>query len=468
MSDNTENLLEKYAENRKLLESHVEKWSAEGMLEGVAENRKALTATLLENQSKNNSLNEATQTAAVSTYNKLLMPLIKRIIPNLIAPDLFGVQPMLGPTSQVFSLQMATSNAVVITFASNAAALAAKSDFDTRAAKSANSGITGGLSAVTATVGNFVAGAGSDLKNDGTVGTFTAASAGTEVDVQFPAGAEIGYLNLLQIAGSSPTANLELGAFASDTNGVVSELEAKIGTATVTARSRKLRAKWTFEAAQDSQNLHGIDLQEELVAALATEVRREIDLELIGNAQSAAIAYGVNLNDIATSNTWQAEKYRALYQQIVFAAQQIAINTRRGPANWMITSPKMAAALSSLSNFSFNQVDSNINYFADGAVTQIGTLDGRIKVYINPMATNDNILLGYKGSSILDCGQVYAPYVPLSISETIIDPNTLQPRVGVMTRYGTVTPDQILSGSSYYASVNLTNSNTGTSGTLDI
>jgi len=460
------NILESQDQHATMLQESVDRWGKEGYLEGIASEKHLMTSVLLDNQAKEiKRLQEATTTPAISTYNKLLLPIARRVIPNLIAPDLFGVQPMLGPTSQVFSLQMVTSNAIFIDFGTNAAATTAKSDFDAKAAKSNNSGITGGVAVVTGTIGNFVAGAGTDINNVGQLGTFTAAGSGT--GVQFPAGAEIGYLNLLQFAGKASTSTLEQAAFWSD-GGVVSEIEARVGTATVTAETRKLRARWTFEAAQDANNLHGIDLQEELVAALANEIRREIDYNLINNAKAAAIAYAVDLNTVATSNTWQAEKYRALYQQIVYAAQQIAVNTRRGPANWMITSPKMVAALSSLSNFSFNQVSGNLNKFADGAVTFVGTLDGRIKVYQNPMASDDNVLLGFKGASVLECGQVYAPYVPLSISETIIDPTTLTPRIGVMTRYGVVTPTQILSGGSYYAYISLSNSTTGTQGVLDI
>ena len=459
--------LTRYQEHAKEMQLITEKWGEMGLLEGVGSEKEVMTAVLLENQAKEcKRLTEATTSGAVSTYNKLLIPIARRVIPNLIATDLFGVQPMLGPTTQVFSIQMVTTNPVAINFGTNAAATAAKTQFDANAAKSANAGITGGAAAVTATVGTFTAGAGTDIDNVGNLGTFTAdPAAGTYI--QLPAGTEIGYLNLLQIAGKAATSALEQAKFYSD-SGVVSEIEARIGTATVTAETRKLRARWTFEAAQDANNLHGIDLQEELVAALASEIRREIDIELINNAKNAATAQAVDLATIAANNTWQAEKYRALYQEIVFAAQTIAKNTRRGAANWMVTSPKVVAALASLSNFSFNQVNGNLNKFADGGVTFVGTLDGRIKVYQNPMATDDNILLGFKGSSVLDCGQVYAPYVPLSISETILDPQDMTPRVGVMTRYGVVRPDQILSGAAYYVEVALSNSTTGTTGILDI
>lgn len=460
--------LMKYKEHAKQMQLITEKWGEAGLLEGVDSSKEVLTAVLLENQAKEvKRLSEATTSGAVSTYNKLLLPIARRVIPNLIATDLFGVQPMLGPTTQVFSMQMVTTNPVAINFGTNAAANAAKTQFDANAALSANAGITGGAAAVTATVGTFAVGAGTDIDNLGQQGTFTPGNTATDTYLQLPAGTEIGYLNLLQIAGAAPTTALEQGKFYSDA-GVVSEIEARIGTATVTANTRKLRARWTFEAAQDANNLHGIDLQEELVAALASEIRREIDIELINDARAAATAYAVDLNTIATSNTWQAEKYRALYQHIVFAAQSIAKNTRRGAANWMVTSPKMVAALSSLSNFSFNQVQGDLNQFADGAVTFVGTLDGRIKVYQNPMATDDNILLGFKGQSVMDCGLVYAPYVPLSISETILDPQDMTPRVGVMTRYGKVTPDQILSGAAYYALVQLSNSATGSTDILDI
>jgi len=465
--------LTKYQDHAKHMQQITEKWGEAGLLEGVDARKQVMTATLLENQQKEvNRLNENTTTAAVSTYNKLLIPIARRVIPNLIATDLFGVQPMLGPTTQVFSLQMAMSNAVAVDMGSQAAVVTAKADFDSKAALSANAGITGSLTAVTGTSGTFVAGAGTDIDNFGNLGTFTAGSLAGDHYLQLPAGTEIGYLNLLQEAGVAVTAAFEQEKFYSD-GGAVSEIEAKIGTATVTAQTRKLRARWTFEAAQDANNLHGIDLQEELVSALATEIKREIDIELINNSRAAAAAVVVELDDgagggIANNNTWQAEKYRAIYQQIVFASQQIAQNTRRGAANWMVTSPRTVAALASISNFSFNQVSGNLNQFADGGVTFVGTLDGRLKVYQNPMAVNDNILLGFKGASVLDAGQVYAPYVPLSISETILNPTDMTPRVGVMTRYGVVKPSQILSGGSYYRELTFVNTAASTTGQLDI
>jgi len=207
----------------------------------------------------------------------------------------------------------------------------------------------------------------------------------------------------------------------------------------VEAKTRKLSARWTFEAAQDAQAMHGLDVEAEVMAALAQEITVEIDQEILGSLRSlAATEYTYNQATVSGTATFVGDEHAALAVLINRASNLIAQRTRRGAGNWAVVSSAALTVLQSATTSAFARTTEG-TFEAPTNTKFVGTLNGAMRVYVDGYAQdNQSVLVGYKGSSEADAAAFYCPYVPLMSSGVVLDPSTFEPVVGFMTRYGYV------------------------------
>ena len=359
--------------------------------------KKAVTAKLLENtevalreeaQASNyGALNEGqNQTAGVANPDPVLISLVRRAMPNLIAYDVAGVQPMSGPTGLIFAMKARVGHASNQIAKTDAEALFNEADTDF--SSSNNSAHAGGLFDSPAAI---------------TSGTGLTTELGEE---------------------SSALANMGF----------------TIEKATVTAVTRQLKAEYTMELAQDLKAVHGLDAESELANILSGEILAEINREVIRNIVVTGKEAGIGVKhefDLKTQadGRWAVEKFQSLIFQIEQEANKIATDTRRGKGNFVICSSNVASALAAAGSLKFGgegeiAVDATGNTFA-------GTLNGKLKVYVDPYATTDYASVGYKGASPYDAGMFYCPYVPLTMVRAVGE-NNFQPKIAFKTRYGLV------------------------------
>jgi hypothetical protein len=406
----------------------VEKWSPvlnEETAGAITDNHKrSVTAAVLENTEKalqEQGLMEVAANAAgagtvasggaADNWNPILISLVRRAMPNMMAYDVCGVQPMSGPTGLIFAMKSkykttkaGVSNGDEALF--NEAAVGFSGDSSTTANGSAS-----GLSGV------------SDTNADGTLVDSGATYVPTTGDAYTTAEAEA-----LGVSGGE--------AFA--------EMGFTIEKATVTAKSRALKAEYTLELAQDLKAIHGLDAETELANILSTEILAEINREVIRtiNAQAKIGARQANVTtkgifDLSSDadGRWSAEKFKGLGVQLDREANTIAKETRRGKGNFIICSSDVASALAASGMLDYSPaLSTNLNV-DDTGNTFAGVLNGRIRVYIDPYAATDYINVGYKGTNPYDAGVFYCPYVPLTMVRAVGE-NDFQPRIGFKTRYG--------------------------------
>jgi hypothetical protein len=205
----------------------------------------------------------------------------------------------------------------------------------------------------------------------------------------------------------------------------------------VEAKTRKLSARWTFEAAQDAQSMHGLDVEAEIMAALAQEITVEIDQEILASLSAlSGSTYSYNQATVSGTATFVGDEHAALAVLINRAANLIAQRTRRGAGNWAVVSPEALTVLQSATTSAFARSTEG-TFEAPTNTKFVGTLNGAMKIYVNSYAAAGSaVLVGYKGSSEADAAAFYCPYVPLMSSGVVLDPNTFEPVVGFMTRYG--------------------------------
>ena len=361
----------------QLLES---RWSEtkEALLEGLQGNKRTVMATTLENTRKylaESATAGATSAGNVATLNRVILPVIRRVMPTVIANELVGVQPMTGPVGQIHTLRVRYADAF-------------------------------------------------------NGGTGTSVAAGDEALSPFKI-AE-GY------SGNDTTAGLKPGATAALEGVAGNRMSIQILKQTVEAKTRKLSARWTFEAAQDAQAQQGIDIEAEIMAALAQEITAEIDQEVIASLNSLA-GRVLTYDQAAVSGTatFVGDEHAALAVQINRVANLIAQRTRRGAGNWAVVSPASLTVLQSATTSAFARTTEG-TFEAPTNTKFVGTLNSAMKVYVNTYATSDNVLVGYKGSSESDAAAFYCPYIPLMSSGVVLDPATFEPVVSFMTRYGYV------------------------------
>ena len=382
--------------------------------------KKAVTAVCLENTEKSlkedqgfgpASLLEAAPTNAtgssIDNYDPVLISLVRRAMPNLVAYDLVGVQPMTGPTGLIFAMRSRyTSQSGDEAFYNEA-----NTGFSTQVDDVANTA-PGGAEA-------------------GNVGTQ-------------PTGNSTSY----NFAGGMTTAKAE--ALGDSGSNAFAEMAFSIEKISVTAESRALKAEYSMELAQDLKAIHGLDAETELANILSTEILAEINREIVrtvnlvavdGAQQNVATAGSFDL-DVDSNGRWMVEKFKGLMFQIEREANEIARGTRRGKGNIMLCSSDVASALQMAGVLDYTPaLNSNNLQIDDTGNTFAGVLNGRIKVYIDPyFAPSSGIhymTVGYKGSSAFDAGLFYCPYVPLQMVRAVGE-DTFQPKIGFKTRYGVV------------------------------
>lgn len=378
------------------------KWSEtkSALTEGLVGNKKKTMEVILENTKRylsESATAGATSAGNVATLNRVILPVIRRVMPTVIANEIVGVQPMTGPVGQIHTLRIryADSSAGTTTTTPGEEAL---SPFKIAEAYSGD--------------------------NSSTKAAATAALEGT--------------------AGK--------------------RLSIQILKQAVEAKSRKLSARWTFEAAQDAQAQQGIDVEAEIMAALAQEITAEIDQEIIGSLKTLAGTAQLTYDQAAVSGTatFVGDEHAALAVQINRVANTIAQRTRRGAGNWAVVSPTALTILQSATTSAFARSTEG-TFEAPTNTKFVGTLNGAMRIYANAYASDDNVLVGYKGASEADAAAFYCPYIPLMSSGVVLDPQTFEPVVGFLTRYGYVelnnTASSLGNAADYLGLIDITSAN---------
>ena len=365
--------------SQELLESRWDE-TKDALLEGLKGSRRNSMSVILENT--RNYLKESaagtTMAGNIATLNRVILPVIRRVMPTVIANELVGVQPMTGPVGQIHTLRVRYGSSMTDNSAAQTSVTAgeeALSPFKIAQAYSAGVG---------ATQDDFKAAPTAALEGQG----------GRNISVQ-----------ILKQA--------------------------------VEAKTRKLQARWTFEAAQDAQAMHGIDVEAEVMAALAQEITAEIDQEILLSLRSlAAVEETFNQAVVSGTATFVGDEHAALAVLINRVANKIAQRTRRGAGNWAVVSPQSLTVLQSATTSAFARTTEG-TFEAPTNTKFVGTLNGAMRVFVDSYA-NDNtpVLVGYKGSSEADAPAFYCPYIPLMSSGVVLDPATFEPVVSFMTRYG--------------------------------
>ena len=405
-----------------LSENYIDKWEPileHSDLPKIEDNyKKAVTAVILENQEKALNEDRATLEEAaplnstgtpISNWDPILISLVRRAMPNLVAYDICGVQPMTGPTGLIFAMKARYNDYPTEDRLDNSEALFGEA----RSGYSAAGAPTAGP-------------AGSDPVSD----PFDASGPDTYASDT--------------VAGMS-TANAEaLGDGSTSGYENFAEMSFTIEKATVTAKSRALKAEYTLELAQDLKAIHGLDAESELANILSSEILAEINREVVRNvnlqaktgAADTATSGTFNL-DVDANGRWSVEKFKGLLFQIERESNKIAQETRRGKGNFILCSSDVASALSMAGVLDYTPALSTDLNVDDTGNTFAGVLNGRVKVYIDPYAGVNYMTVGYRGSNPYDAGMFYCPYVPLQMVRAVGE-NTFQPKIGFKTRYGMV------------------------------
>jgi len=373
--------------------------------------RRAVTTIILENQEKalredRNFLGEAAPTSAtggsVDNWDPILISLVRRSMPNLIAYDICGVQPMTGPTGLIFAMRARGL--------SQAGAEALADEPSMLSNQDAGSDTGGG----------DISGTNPSVLNDSPAGTYTSATGMT-------------------IAQGEALGDTTTNAFA--------EMAFSIEKHTVTAVTRALKAEYTMELAQDLKAIHGLDAETELANILSAEILAEINREVVRNiyvsavkgASSNTTTAGIFDLDTDSNGRWSVEKFKGLMFAIERDANAIGQQTRRGKGNMILCSADVASALQMAGVLDYTPALNNNLNVDDTTTTFAGVMNGRYKVYVDPYAANVSAsqyyVVGYKGSSPYDAGMFYCPYVPLQMVRAVGE-NTFQPKIGFKTRYG--------------------------------
>ena len=376
--------------SKVLLES---RWgeTKEALLEGLQGTRRSMMGVILDNTRKQllaESSAGTTTAGNIATLNRVILPVIRRVMPTVIANELVGVQPMTGPVGQIHTLRVRYAQSLGPYGASDPQNVA---------------GVIAGEEAL------------SPFK-------IAQAYSRTPAATSTAAGTPPYYT-------AADTATLE-------GNGG-KQISVQILRQAVEAKSRKLQARWTFEAAQDAQSQHGIDVEAEIMAALAQEITAEIDQEILLSLRSlAATEFTYNQATVSGTATFVGDEHAALAVLINRVANLIAQRTRRGAGNWTVVSSEALTVLQSATTSAFARTTEG-TFEAPTNTKLVGTLNNAMRVFVDSYApTGTPVLVGYKGSSETDAPAFYCPYIPLMSSGVVLDPSTFEPVVSFMTRYG--------------------------------
>ena len=374
----------------------MENWGAtkEALTDGLSGTKKQVMESVLENTKRymtESALAGTTQSGNMATLNKVILPVIRRVMPTVIANEIVGVQPMTGPVGQIHTLRVRYAE------------------------------------------------------------TFDSATAGDEA--LSPFAIATGYSGNAATNRADSTSALEaLGG---------KKMSIQVLKQTVEAKTRKLSARWTFEAAQDANSMHGLDVEAEIMQALAQEITAEIDQEIITSLTSLAgtATDTYDQSGVSGTATFVGDEHAALAVLINKNANTIAARTRRGAGNWAVVSPTVLTVLQSATTSAFARTTEG-PFEAPTNTKFVGTLNGTMRIYVNQYAANDNVLVGYKGATETDAAAFYCPYIPLMSSGTVLDPDSFEPVVSFMTRYGYVElsnqASSLGNAADYLAAINVT------------
>ena len=386
------------------------------------QHRKAVTAAVLENQEQalreEGMISETNDTSTVTSgttanWNPVLIALVRRAMPNLMAYDICGVQPMTGPTGLIFAM---------------------KSRFQTTKDGAGN----GDEALFNEAVVNY--------SGDSSTSTQSADPSGLSGLTDGDGDSTIDDSRGNPISTVDPHSTAEAEALGGSGQPQFAEMGFTIEKATVTAKSRALKAEYTLELAQDLKAIHGLDAETELANILSTEIMAEINREVVrsinSQAKTGAGTANTAINGIFNIQTdadgrWSVEKFKGLILQIEREANTIARETRRGKGNFMVCSSDVASALAASGMMDYSPAMSTNLNVDDTGNTFAGVLNGRMRVYIDPYSSGDYINVGYKGTNPYDAGVFYCPYVPLTMVRAVGE-DTFQPKIGFKTRYGMV------------------------------
>jgi len=343
------------------------------LTDGLDGNKKVVMESVLENTKSYLSESAAagtTMSGNIATLNKVILPVIRRVMPTVIANELVGVQPMTGPVGQIHTLRIRYSEAAA--------------------------GVAAG---------------------DEALSPFAIAK---------------GYSGDAATGGPEATSTLEAAAGR--------KMSIQVLKQTVEAKTRKLSARWTFEAAQDANSMHGLDVEAEIMQALAQEITAEIDQEVLTSLRSLAgtATDTYDQNAVTGQATFVGDQHAALAILINRSANLIAARTRRGAGNYVVVSPTMLTVLQSATTSAFARTTEG-PFEAPTNTKFVGTLNNTVRVFVDQYASDSTpVLVGYKGEGEIDAAAFYCPYIPLMSSGTVLDPATFEPTVSFMTRYGYV------------------------------
>lgn len=368
--------------SKNLFETHW-KETKNALCEGLNGNRKKVMEVVLENTRRDLSKRGAalfesatpgaTSAGNIATLNKVILPVIRRVMPTVIANEIVGVQPMAGPVGQIHTLRVRYADSYGSPAPGVVAGQEALSPFD---------------------IARFYSGNGDTTNPRGAPVSVLEGTAGKRINIQ-------------------------------------------ILKATVEAKTRKLSARWTFEAAQDAEAQQGIDIEAEIMATLAQEITAEIDQEILVSLRTlAGTTLTYDQGAVSGTATYVGDEHAALAVLINRGANLIGSRTRRGAGNWLVVSPTALTILQSATTSAFARTTEG-TFEAPTNTKFVGVLNNSMRVYVDQYAADDtNVLIGYKGQGEIDAAAYYCPYVPLTSSGVIMDPDTIEPVVSFMTRYG--------------------------------
>ena len=375
----------------------------DALLEGLQGSKRTTMAIILENTKKHlmeTATSGATAVGNVATLNRVILPVIRRVMPTVIANEIVGVQPMTGPVGQIHTLR--------VRYADNSSEV----------------------------------------------------YAGEEALSPFKIAQAYSGNNDASTPRAQTTAALE--------GQPGKRMSIQILKAPVEAKSRKLSARWTFEAAQDAQAQQGIDIEAEIMAALAQEITAEIDQEILASLRGlATVEETYDQSLVSGTATFVGDEHAALAIQINRVANKIAQRTRRGAGNWAVVSAQALTILQSATTSAFARTTEG-TFEAPTNTKFVGTLNNAMRIYVDAYLAdtgrdNDQVLIGYKGPSEADAAAFYCPYIPLMSSGVVLDPNTFEPVVGFLTRYGYVeltnTASSLGNAADYLGKVSITSAN---------
>lgn len=457
--------------------------NGKSMLDGINNRYERATASVvLENQRLVNE--QMTDTGEIAQFKRISIPLVRRIYPQLIANKVVSVQPLLGPTGLVYylrfkyssnkgSMRGADLNSGYPTDDSTSLQQLASGDgnldiyythqFIQNEVSSTDAG--GDTNSVYAPLEHtpVLAGSMTGTVYDGTVAvqTFVVAESGTFSFTAIGSPSAYATGGTLDVVTGEVTLtwNSDPGAnhiqvsyeYNMECNADLPEVNLSIESEEIAAKTRKLKAVWSYEAQQDLRSQHNLDAEAELTAVLAQEINLEIDREVLTDLRNNAGTIAVWDFNTALGDTIK-EKYESLYVKVVEVSNVVHRKTLRGGCNWLVTSPEVASVFET-ATAGFAPAPSE-TFTSSLGIQYVGTINNRWRMYKDPLFPQGQILLGYKGDSYMDSGYFYCPYVPLTQTPVVLDPESFCPRKGILTRYG---KKLLREGAKFYARMSIAN-----------